>query len=236
MTNISVTKPYQKRRRYSKELKARIVAECLKPGASVSRISLDNGLNANMVRRWMSEARRVRVKHRKHLDSFRSPSASRSACAGHSVSLESMYHHPHRNPPRRQRGCGGVACGASPSVCGFASGSVGMIRIDEIWLATEPLDMRAGPDKALARVIQVFGSAKPHCAYLFANKRGNRMKVLIHDGLGIWLCARRLNRGKFHWGETWRGDQLRLTEEQLSALVQGLPWQRIGAEGVICIL
>ena len=27
-----------------------------------------------------------------------------------------------------------------------------MIRIDEIWLATEPLDMRAGPDKALARV------------------------------------------------------------------------------------
>ena len=62
------------------------------------------------------------------------------------------------------------------------------------------------------------------------------MKVLIHDGLGIWLCARRLNRGKFHWGETWRGDQLRLTEEQLSARVQGLPWQRIGAEGVISIL
>ena len=59
MTNISVTKPYQKRRRYSKELKARIVAECLKPGASVSRISLDNGLNANMVRRWISEAQRA---------------------------------------------------------------------------------------------------------------------------------------------------------------------------------
>lgn len=58
-----------------------------------------------------------------------------------------------------------------------------MIRIDEIWLATEPLDMRAGVDTALARVVQVFGSARPHCAYLFANKRGNRMKVLIHDGL-----------------------------------------------------
>ena len=33
-----------------------------------------------------------------------------------------------------------------------------MIRIDEIWLATEPLDMRAGPDKALARVIQLVHS------------------------------------------------------------------------------
>ena len=97
-----------------------------------------------------------------------------------------------------------------------------MIRIDEIWLATEPLDMRAGPDTALARVVQVFGSARPHCAYLFANKRGNRMKVLIHDGLGIWLCARRLNKGKFHWGETWRGKQLQLDDEQLAALVQGL--------------
>jgi len=111
-----------------------------------------------------------------------------------------------------------------------------MIRIDEIWLATEPLDMRAGPDTALARVVQVFGSARPHCAYLFANKRGNRMKVLIHDGLGIWLCARRLNRGKFYWGESWRGDQLRLTDEQLAALVQGLPWQRLGAAGVISVL
>lgn len=83
--------------------------------------------------------------------------------------------------------------------------------------------MRAGPDKALARVNQVFGSARPHCAYLFANKRGNRMKVLIHDGLGIWLCARRLNRGKLHWGESRRGDQLCLAEELLPALVQGLP-------------
>ena len=111
-----------------------------------------------------------------------------------------------------------------------------MIRIDEIWLATEPLDMRAGPDTALARVVQVFGSARPYCAYLFANKRGNRMKVLIHDGLGIWLCTRRLNRGKFDWGETWRGKQLQLTDEQLAALVQGLPWQRLGAAGVISVL
>jgi transposase len=65
-----------------------------------------------------------------------------------------------------------------------------MIRIDEIWLATEPLDMRAVPDTAPASVVQVFGSTRPHCAYLFANKRGNRIKVLIQDGLGIWLYAR----------------------------------------------
>jgi hypothetical protein len=37
-----------------------------------------------------------------------------------------------------------------------------MIRIDSIWLATEPMDMRAGTETALTRVIAVFGAAKPH--------------------------------------------------------------------------
>ena len=59
MNEVNVTKPYQRRRRFSGEFKAQIVAQCLAPGASVSRISLDNVLNANMVRRWMSEARRA---------------------------------------------------------------------------------------------------------------------------------------------------------------------------------
>jgi len=39
-----------------------------------------------------------------------------------------------------------------------------VIRIDAIWLATEPLDMRAGPDTALARVVKVFGTAAPICS------------------------------------------------------------------------
>ena len=39
------------------------------------------------------------------------------------------------------------------------------IRIDAVWLATVPLDMRAGTDAALARVVQVSGAARPHHAY-----------------------------------------------------------------------
>src|SRR5690606_4821840 len=67
-----------------------------------------------------------------------------------------------------------------------------MIPIEAIWLATEPLDMRAGAGTALARVVAVFGAAHPHHAYCFANRRANRMKVLVHDGIGVWLAARRL--------------------------------------------
>jgi transposase len=54
-----------------------------------------------------------------------------------------------------------------------------------VWLATQPLDMRSGFDSCLARVIKVFGAAHPHTAYLFANQRANRMKVLVHDGIGL---------------------------------------------------
>ncbi|WP_310504151.1 IS66 family insertion sequence element accessory protein TnpB [Pseudomonas sp. JUb42] len=67
----------------------------------------------------------------------------------------------------------------------FRTLSFPTIRVDAIWLATEPLDMRAGTETALARVVAVFGAAQPHCAYLFANRRANRMKVLVHDGVGM---------------------------------------------------
>jgi hypothetical protein len=40
-----------------------------------------------------------------------------------------------------------------------------VIRIEEIWLAVEPLDMRAGTETALGRVVRVFGAAHPHQAY-----------------------------------------------------------------------
>ena len=80
-----------------------------------------------------------------------------------------------------------------------------MIRIDEAWLAVDPLDMRAGFDTVLARVVAVFDAAHPHHAYLFTNRRANRMKVLVHDGIGIWLAARRLNQGQFVWPQPGNG-------------------------------
>jgi len=111
-----------------------------------------------------------------------------------------------------------------------------LMHIEAAWLATAPLDMRAGTDTALARVVHVFGSARPHHAYLFANKRANRIKLLVHDGIGIWLAARRLHQGRFVWPNAILGTQLSLTHAQLDALVLGLPWQRIGEAGVISVV
>ncbi|MCY0389976.1 IS66 family insertion sequence element accessory protein TnpB [Robbsia sp. Bb-Pol-6] len=111
-----------------------------------------------------------------------------------------------------------------------------MIRIDAIWLAVEPMDMRAGTETALARVVKVFGAAHPHHAYLFANARANRLKVLVHDGFGVWLAARRLNTGRFVWPRPGVDTQMVLSPEQLAALVLGLPWQRLGEAGSIRVI
>lgn len=101
-------------------------------------------------------------------------------------------------------------------------------------MATQPVDMRAGTDTLLARIVAVFGEARAHHGYLFANRRATRMKLLVHDGIGIWLAHRRLNQGRF----VWLRDQadMQLSRAQFDALVLGLPWQRIGEDGVIRVL
>ncbi|MGJ7567773.1 IS66 family insertion sequence element accessory protein TnpB [Variovorax sp. GB1R11] len=111
-----------------------------------------------------------------------------------------------------------------------------MIRIDAVWLANEPIDMRAGTETALARVVKVFGAAHQHHAYLFGDRRANRMKVLVHDGIGIWLCARRLNQGRFLCANASPGTQMSMARERLDAHVLGVPWQRVGTAGVITVV
>ena len=102
-----------------------------------------------------------------------------------------------------------------------------MIRIDALWLAAQPMDMRAGADRLLARVVQVFGAAQAHHGYLFANGRATRVKLLVHDGFGIWCAARRLHVGGFEWPRSGDGVPIAVSREQFDALVVGLPWQRL---------
>ena len=113
-----------------------------------------------------------------------------------------------------------------------------MIRIDAMWLAAQPVDMRAGADRLIARVVEVFGAAQAHHGYLFANARGTRMKLLVHDGFGVWCATRRLHAGRFVWldgspGEATMAAALQLTVAQFEALTVGLPWRRLGELSVI---
>lgn len=104
-----------------------------------------------------------------------------------------------------------------------------MMRIDFIWLALGASDLRGGIDKLLAQVVHGFAlGAQAHHAYVFANRRCDRLKVLVFDGVGMWLCTRRLQSGSFEWPREDTGS-LSLSREQFDWLVAGLPWQRLRA-------
>lgn len=64
-----------------------------------------------------------------------------------------------------------LACAISYGIITSDPGFNQMIHIDEIWLFTQPMDMRAGTDTE-----SIWLRVKPHSAYLFCNKRGHRMK------------------------------------------------------------
>src|SRR5439155_19903685 len=74
-------------------------------------------------------------------------------------------------------------------------GRAEVIRIDQLWLCTAPMDMRAGAERLMSCVVQTTGAACAHHGYLFANARATRIKLLVHDGFGVWCAARRLNAG-----------------------------------------
>ena len=113
-----------------------------------------------------------------------------------------------------------------------------MIRIDTLWLCTQPQDMRAGADRLLNIVVNTVGAAHAHHGYLFANLRATRIKLLVHDGFGVWCATRRLHAGRFVWlesppGSTAAAATLQLTAQQFEALAVGLPWQRLRELSVI---
>ncbi len=214
----------RQRSSYPEPFKVQVVQECLQPGATVSSVAIRHGINANVIRKWLPL---YRDQLPAALPAFVPLRATPKRPTAASVIIELSL------------GEQSVTVKwpvSDPDGCARFVRGLPVIRIDSIWLATEPMDMRAGTETALARVVEVFGAAKPHCAYLFANRRANRMKVLVHDGVGIWLAARRLNQGKFHWPGIHRGSEVELDTEQLQALVLGLPWQRVGAAGAITVL
>jgi len=109
-----------------------------------------------------------------------------------------------------------------------------LIRIDALWLCTKPVDMRCGAERLLAHVVHALGSANAHHGYMFANARATRIKMLVHDGFGVWCAARRLNVGRFAWPrEIDTAKPISLTQAQFDALVIGLPWQRLPEMGAI---
>ncbi len=104
-----------------------------------------------------------------------------------------------------------------------------MIRPNEVWLVVEPIDMRAGIDGLSQRIQNLLGrSPCDGSAYALRNRRATRLKLLIWDGTGVWLCQRHLHQGKFVWPSGVVAT-VTLSAQQWNWLVTGVDWKRLNA-------
>ena len=94
-----------------------------------------------------------------------------------------------------------------------------------VWLATGRTDMRKGFD-GLALVVQEVLRHDPHGGHLFVfrGRRGDLIKVLWHDGQGMCLFAKRLEKGRFIWPSPADG-VVAITPAQLGYLLEGIDWR-----------
>ena len=105
-----------------------------------------------------------------------------------------------------------------------------MIRPDQVWLAIEPVDMRTGIDGLSLKIQQALGrSPCDGTAYAFRNRNGNRIKLLVWDGTGVWLCVRRLHHGRFTWPQA-EAVICTLSAEEWYWLTCGIDWRRLQAK------
>jgi transposase len=94
-----------------------------------------------------------------------------------------------------------------------------------VWIATGHTDMRRGMN-SLALQVQEALKHDPHGGdlYVFRGRSGKLIKILWHDGLGMSLYAKRLERGRFVWPQA-RDGALVITSAQLSYMLEGIDWR-----------
>jgi len=94
-----------------------------------------------------------------------------------------------------------------------------------VWIATGHTDMRRGMN-GLALQVQQGLKRDPHAGdmFVFRGRRGDLLKILWHDGLGMSLYAKRLERGRFIWPSPTDG-VVAITSAQLAYMLEGIDWR-----------
>jgi transposase len=95
----------------------------------------------------------------------------------------------------------------------------------KVFLATDGTDMRKGFDALAGAVREVIGQdVLSGYLFVFANRRHTRLKVVFWDGSGLWVCAKRLERGTFAWPAppTTGQRSVELSARELALLLEGV--------------
>lgn len=94
-----------------------------------------------------------------------------------------------------------------------------------VWVVVGHTDMRRGMN-SLALHVQQLLKRDPHRGdmFVFRGRRGDHIKIIWHDGLGMSLYAKRLERGKFIWPAPVDG-AITISSSQLGYMLDGIDWR-----------
>lgn len=94
-----------------------------------------------------------------------------------------------------------------------------------VWIAMSHTDMRKGM-QGLALLVQQGLNRDPHGSdlFVFRGRAGSLTKIIWHDGVGMSLYAKRLEKGRFIWPSASDG-VASLTSSQLACLLDGIDWR-----------
>jgi transposase len=118
-------------------------------------------------------------------------------------------------------------CGVSLQC--WSGGSVfGLGAATRIYLAPGATDMRKGFDGLFGLVRdQLLCDPLSGHLFLFSNAQRNRLKIIFFDGTGLWVCAKRIEKGRVHWPVVDREQRkVVLSHEELSMLLGGIDLAR----------
>ena len=93
----------------------------------------------------------------------------------------------------------------------------------KIYISLDAVDMRKGFD-GLYGLVRDHLEQDPRSGhlFLFTNRSRTRLKALVWDGSGLWVCAKRLERGRFGWPAANGARSVLMRPEELAMLVNGL--------------
>lgn len=95
-----------------------------------------------------------------------------------------------------------------------------------VWIAGGVTDMRRGMNTLALQVQEGLGR-DAHAGEIFAfrGRRGDLVKLLWHDGVGMSLYTKRLEAGKFIWPTSTTGTAVAISAAQLGYLLEGIDWR-----------
>ena len=96
----------------------------------------------------------------------------------------------------------------------------------KVWLAGGATDMRSGMNSLALKVQEGLGR-DPHGGeiFCFRGRRGDLVKLLWHDGVGMSLYVKRLEKGRFIWPTSGTGEALAISAAQVGYLLEGIDWR-----------